>query len=188
MPGLMSIRKRIRSFTTIKREQRVAGCTCTWPFRLQCWLKHLVALGAEVKWSSCNIFSTRDHAAYPLLLLPVSVFAGPDKHRKKQTGVLNKHYCLVALIVHWTWSWWWWRPWPTWCWIKYPELVQHVKGISEKQLPVYTACMSRVGKGTLPMPLLNVNDSVTKSKFDNKYGCKEIGGCNTPCYRCNACW
>ena len=136
-------------------------------------IETLQALGAEVTWSSCNIFSTQDHAAAAIAAAGTSVYAwkgmnneefdwcieqtlyfGED--RQPLNMILDDGGDLTNMVLD-----------------KYPELAKGVKGISEETTTGVHRLYERVAKGTLPMPAINVNDSVTKSKFDNKYGCKE---------------
>jgi len=136
-------------------------------------IETLVALGAEVKWSSCNIFSTQDHAAAAIAAAGIGVFAWKGQtieeadwcieqtlffgsKEKPLNMILDDGGDLTNMVLD-----------------KFPELAQHVKGISEETTTGVHRLYERVAKGTLPMPAINVNDSVTKSKFDNKYGCKE---------------
>ena len=136
-------------------------------------IETLVALGAEVKWSSCNIFSTQDHAAAAIAAAGIGVFAWKGQSQeeadwcieqtlffgskdKPLNMILDDGGDLTNMVLD-----------------TYPELVQHVKGVSEETTTGVHRLYERVAKGTLPMPAINVNDSVTKSKFDNKYGCKE---------------
>src|ERR1700709_2516426 len=136
-------------------------------------IETLIALGAEVKWSSCNIFSTQDQAAAAIAAEGIGVFAWKGQNNEEAEWcieqtlffggtdrplnmILDDGGDLTNIVLD-----------------KYPELVQHVKGISEETTTGVHRLYERVAKGTLPMPAINVNDSVTKSKFDNKYGCKE---------------
>jgi adenosylhomocysteinase len=136
-------------------------------------IETLVALGAEVKWSSCNIFSTQDHAAAAIAAAGIGVFAWKGQSLEdadwciEQTlffggadrplnMILDDGGDLTNMVFD-----------------KYPELVQHIKGLSEETTTGVHRLYERMEKGTLPIPAINVNDSVTKSKFDNKYGCKE---------------
>ncbi|MBI2730268.1 MAG: adenosylhomocysteinase [Sphingobacteriales bacterium] len=171
MPGLMAIRKEYGLSQPLKGA-RVAGCLHM-TIQTAVLIETLVALGAEVKWSSCNIFSTQDHAAAAIAAAGIGVFAWKGQSIEEadwcieQTlffGAANKPLNMILddggdltnMVLD-----------------KYPELVQHVKGISEETTTGVHRLYERVAKGTLPMPAINVNDSVTKSKFDNKYGCKE---------------
>ncbi len=136
-------------------------------------IETLTALGAEVKWSSCNIFSTQDHAAAAIAAAGIGVYAWKGQSLQdadwciEQTlffgsaerplnMILDDGGDLTNMVLD-----------------TYPELVQHVRGISEETTTGVHRLYERMAKGTLPVPCINVNDSVTKSKFDNKYGCKE---------------
>lgn len=171
MPGLMSIRKEYGPSQPLKGA-RVAGCLHM-TIQTAVLIETLVALGAEVKWSSCNIFSTQDHAAAAIAAAGIGVFAWKGQTQeeadwcieqtlffggadKPLNMILDDGGDLTNMVLD-----------------TYPELVQHVKGISEETTTGVHRLYERVAKGTLPMPAINVNDSVTKSKFDNKYGCKE---------------
>jgi adenosylhomocysteinase len=171
MPGLMSIRKEYGPSQPLKGA-RVAGCLHM-TIQTAVLIETLAALGAEVKWSSCNIFSTQDHAAAAIAAAGIGVFAWKGQSQEEadwcieQTlffGSQNKPLNMILddggdltnMVLD-----------------TYPELIQHVKGISEETTTGVHRLYERVAKGTLPMPAINVNDSVTKSKFDNKYGCKE---------------
>jgi adenosylhomocysteinase len=171
MPGLMSIRKEYGASQPLKGA-RVAGCLHM-TIQTAVLIETLTALGAEVKWSSCNIFSTQDHAAAAIAAAGIGVFAWKGQTQeeadwcieqtlffgakdKPLNMILDDGGDLTNMVLD-----------------TYPELVQHVKGISEETTTGVHRLYERVAKGTLPMPAINVNDSVTKSKFDNKYGCKE---------------
>lgn len=171
MPGLMSIRKEYAASQPLKGA-RVAGCLHM-TIQTAVLIETLVALGAEVKWSSCNIFSTQDHAAAAIAAAGVGVFAWKGQTQAEADWcieqtlffggadrplnmILDDGGDLTNMVLD-----------------TYPELVQHVKGISEETTTGVHRLYERVAKGTLPVPSINVNDSVTKSKFDNKYGCKE---------------
>jgi adenosylhomocysteinase len=171
MPGLMSIRKEYGPSQPLKGA-RVAGCLHM-TIQTAVLIETLTALGAEVKWSSCNIFSTQDHAAAAIAAAGIGVFAWKGQTQeeadwcieqtlffggadKPLNMILDDGGDLTNMVLD-----------------TYPELVQHVKGISEETTTGVHRLYERVAKGTLPMPAINVNDSVTKSKFDNKYGCKE---------------
>jgi adenosylhomocysteinase len=151
---------------------RVAGCLHM-TIQTAVLIETLVALGAEVKWSSCNIFSTQDHASAAIAAAGIGVFAWKGQSTeeadwcieqtlffgsedKPLNMILDDGGDLTNMVLD-----------------QYPELVKHVKGISEETTTGVHRLYERVAKGTLPMPAINVNDSVTKSKFDNKYGCKE---------------
>src|SRR5215210_302654 len=171
MPGLMALRAEYGATQPLKGA-RVAGCLHM-TIQTAVLIETLVALGAEVKWSSCNIFSTQDHAAAAIAAAGIGVFAW--KGQTVEEGdwcieqtlffgnadrplnmILDDGGDLTNMVLD-----------------KYPELIQHVKGISEETTTGVHRLYERMAKGTLPMPAFNVNDSVTKSKFDNKYGCKE---------------
>ncbi len=171
MPGLMSIRAEYGPSQPLKGA-RIAGCLHM-TIQTAVLIETLVALGAEVKWSSCNIFSTQDHAAAAIAAAGIGVFAWKGQTNEEAEWcieqtlffgstdrplnmILDDGGDLTNIVLD-----------------KYPELVQHVKGISEETTTGVHRLYERVAKGTLPMPAINVNDSVTKSKFDNKYGCKE---------------
>ncbi len=171
MPGLMAIRAEYGPSQPLKGA-RIAGCLHM-TIQTAVLIETLVALGAEVKWSSCNIFSTQDHAAAAIAAAGIGVFAWKGQTQeeadwcieqtlffggkdKPLNMILDDGGDLTNMVLD-----------------TYPELVQHVKGISEETTTGVHRLYERVAKGTLPMPAINVNDSVTKSKFDNKYGCKE---------------
>ncbi|MFD2920990.1 adenosylhomocysteinase [Terrimonas rubra] len=171
MPGLMSIRAEYGPSQPLKGA-RIAGCLHM-TIQTAVLIETLVALGAEVKWSSCNIFSTQDHAAAAIAAAGIGVFAWKGQTQAEADWcieqtlffgsaerplnmILDDGGDLTNMVLD-----------------TYPELVQHVKGISEETTTGVHRLYERVAKGTLPMPAINVNDSVTKSKFDNKYGCKE---------------
>ncbi len=171
MPGLMSIRKEYSASQPLKGA-RIAGCLHM-TIQTAVLIETLTALGAEVKWSSCNIFSTQDHAAAAIAAVGIGVFAWKGQTQEEADWcieqtlffggsdrplnlILDDGGDLTNMVLD-----------------TYPELVQHVKGISEETTTGVHRLYERVAKGTLPIPAINVNDSVTKSKFDNKYGCKE---------------
>jgi adenosylhomocysteinase len=171
MPGLLSIRKEYGPSQPLKGA-RIAGCLHM-TIQTAVLIETLIALGAEVKWSSCNIFSTQDHAAAAIAAAGIGVFAWKGQTQeeadwcieqtlffgskdKPLNMILDDGGDLTNMVLD-----------------TYPELIQHVKGISEETTTGVHRLYERVAKGTLPMPAINVNDSVTKSKFDNKYGCKE---------------
>src|SRR4026209_2090020 len=171
MPGLMATRREYAEAQPLKGA-RISG-SLHMTVQTAVLIETLVALGAEVKWSSCNIFSTQDHAAAAIAAAGIGVFAwkgqsieeadwcieqtlffgGPDRPLNM---ILDDGGDLTNMVLD-----------------KYPEFVQHVKGISDETTTGVHRLYERMEKGTLPMPAFNVNDSVTKSKFDNKYGCKE---------------
>src|SRR5690606_39262447 len=171
MPGLMALREEYGSARPLAGA-RIAGCLHM-TIQTAVLIETLVALGAEVTWSSCNIFSTQDHAAAAITKAGIPVFAwkgmteeeyewcieqtlffGED--RKPLNMILDDGGDLTNLVLD-----------------KYPELAKGVRGISEETTTRVLRLYERVKKGTLPVPAINVNASVTKSKFDNKYGCKE---------------
>jgi adenosylhomocysteinase len=171
MPGLMALRSEYGKLKPLKGA-RVAGCLHM-TIQTAVLIETLIELGAEVRWSSCNIFSTQDHAAAAIAATGVGVFAWKGQSLEdadwciEQTlffgstdrplnMILDDGGDLTNIVLD-----------------KYPELVHHVKGISEETTTGVHRLYERVAKGTLPVPAINVNDSVTKSKFDNKYGCKE---------------
>jgi adenosylhomocysteinase len=171
MPGLMAIRAEYGPSQPLKGA-RVAGCLHM-TIQTAVLIETLVALGAEVKWSSCNIFSTQDHAAAAIAAAGIGVFAWKGQSIEEADWcieqtlffgaadrplnmILDDGGDLTNMVLD-----------------QFPELIQHVKGISEETTTGVHRLYERVAKGTLPMPAINVNDSVTKSKFDNKYGCKE---------------
>ena len=171
MPGLMAIREEYGPSQPLKGA-RIAGCLHM-TIQTAVLIETLIALGAEVKWSSCNIFSTQDQAAAAIAAAGIGVFAwkgqsieeadwcieqtlffgGADKPLNM---ILDDGGDLTNIVFD-----------------KYPELIQHVKGLSEETTTGVHRLYERMAAGTLPVPAFNVNDSVTKSKFDNKYGCKE---------------
>jgi adenosylhomocysteinase len=171
MPGLMALRKLYGESKPLAGA-RIAGCLHM-TIQTAVLIETLVALGAEVTWSSCNIFSTQDHAAAAIAAAGIPVYAwkgqteeefdwcieqtlffGPE--RQPLNMILDDGGDLTNMVLD-----------------RYPELVAGIKGISEETTTGVHRLYERVKKGTLPIPAINVNDSVTKSKFDNKYGCKE---------------
>lgn len=171
MPGLMALREEYGAAQPLKGA-RIAGCLHM-TIQTAVLIETLVALGAEVTWSSCNIFSTQDHAAAAIAAAGISVYAwkgmneeefnwcieqtlffGED--REPLNMILDDGGDLTNMVLD-----------------QYPELVAAIKGLSEETTTGVHRLYERVAKGTLSMPAINVNDSVTKSKFDNKYGCKE---------------
>ena len=171
MPGLMALREEYGASQPLKGA-RIAGCLHM-TIQTAVLIETLVALGAEVRWSSCNIFSTQDHAAAAIAAAGVGVFAWKGQSQQEADWcieqtlffggsdrplnmILDDGGDLTNMVLD-----------------QYTELVQHVKGISEETTTGVHRLYERMEKGTLPIPAINVNDSVTKSKFDNKYGCKE---------------
>ena len=171
MPGLMSIRQEYASTKPLEGA-RIAGCLHM-TIQTAVLIETLVELGAEVTWSSCNIFSTQDHAAAAIAAIGIPVYAWKGMNEEEfdwcieQTlfgfkdgeslnMILDDGGDLTNMVLD-----------------KYPELVKDIKGLSEETTTGVHRLHERVKNGTLPLPAINVNDSVTKSKFDNKYGCKE---------------
>ena len=171
MPGLMALRDEFKNQFPLKGA-RIAGCLHM-TIQTAVLIETLVDLGAEVTWSSCNIFSTQDHAAAAIAAagIPVyawkgmneeefnwcieqTVFFGEDK--KPLNMILDDGGDLTNLVLD-----------------HYPELVEGIRGLSEETTTGVHRLYERMKNGKLPLPAINVNDSVTKSKFDNKYGCKE---------------
>src|SRR3954471_14165138 len=171
MPGLMAIRKEYGASQPLKGT-RIAGCLHM-TIQTAVLIETLIALGAEVRWSSCNIFSTQDHAAAAIAAAGIGVFAW------KGETIEEADWCIEQTLFFGSVD----RPLnmilddggdlTNIVFDKYPELIQHIKGLSEETTTGVHRLYERMQKGTLPMPAINVNDSVTKSKFDNKYGCKE---------------
>ena len=171
MPGLMSIRKEYGPQQPLKGA-RVAGCLHM-TIQTAVLIETLKALGAEVTWSSCNIFSTQDHAAAAIAAVGIPVFAWKGQNETdfdwciEQTlhafeggqplnMILDDGGDLTNMVFD-----------------RFPELIAGIKGLSEETTTGVHRLYERMRKGTLHIPAINVNDSVTKSKFDNKYGCKE---------------
>jgi adenosylhomocysteinase len=171
MPGLMSVREEYKKTKPLK-DARIAGCLHM-TIQTAVLIETLIDLGAEVRWSSCNIFSTQDHAAAAIAAKGIPVFAwkgmneeefnwcieqtlffGPDK--KPLNMILDDGGDLTNMVLD-----------------NYPELTHGIKGLSEETTTGVHRLYERMKNGTLPVPAINVNDSVTKSKFDNKYGCRE---------------
>ena len=171
MPGLMALRKEYGAEQPLKGA-RIAGCLHM-TIQTAVLIETLTALGADVTWSSCNIFSTQDHAAAAIAAAGIPVYAwkgmneeefnwcieqtiffGED--RKPLNLILDDGGDLTNMILD-----------------EFPELAAGIKGLSEETTTGVHRLYERMQNGTLPLPAINVNDSVTKSKFDNKYGCKE---------------
>ena len=171
MPGLMALRAEYGPSQPLKGA-RIAGCLHM-TIQTAVLIETLQALGAEVTWSSCNIFSTQDHAAAAIAAAGTSVYAwkgmnaeefdwcieqtlffGED--RKPLNMILDDGGDLTNMVFD-----------------KYSELIAGIKGLSEETTTGVHRLYERMKNGTLPLPAINVNDSVTKSKFDNKYGCRE---------------
>ena len=171
MPGLMAIREEYASKQPLKGA-RIAGCLHM-TIQTAVLIETLIALGAEVKWSSCNIFSTQDQAAAAIAAEGIGVFAWKGQTQEEADWCIEQTLFFGAAD----------RPLnmilddggdlTNMVFDKYPELISHVRGLSEETTTGVHRLYERMAKGTLPVPAINVNDSVTKSKFDNKYGCKE---------------
>jgi len=171
MPGLMAIRKEYGPSKPLKGA-RIAGCLHM-TIQTAVLIESLIELGAEVTWSSCNIFSTQDHAAAAIAATGIPVYAWKGMNEEEfdwcieqtlfafENGqslnmILDDGGDLTNMVLD-----------------DFPELVAGIKGLSEETTTGVHRLYERVKDGTLTMPAINVNDSVTKSKFDNKYGCKE---------------
>ncbi|MGN6214314.1 adenosylhomocysteinase [Parafilimonas sp.] len=171
MPGLMALRAEYGESKPLKGA-RIAGCLHM-TIQTAVLIETLIELGAEVKWSSCNIFSTQDHAAAAIAAAGIGVFAW------KGETVEEADWCIEQTLFFGSFD----RPLnmilddggdlTNIVFDKYPELIQNIKGLSEETTTGVHRLYERMAKGTLPIPAININDSVTKSKFDNKYGCKE---------------
>ena len=171
MPGLMALREQYGESKPLKGA-RIAGCLHM-TIQTAVLIETLTALGAEVSWSSCNIFSTQDHAAAAIAAAGVPVYAWKGMNEeefdwcieqtlhafegdKPLNMILDDGGDLTNMVLD-----------------RYPQLVDGIKGISEETTTGVHRLYERFKNGTLPLPAININDSVTKSKFDNKYGCKE---------------
>ena len=171
MPGLMALREQYGASKPLSGA-RIAGCLHM-TIQTAVLIETLVELGAEVRWSSCNIFSTQDHAAAAVAAAGIPVFAWKGMNAEEfdwciaQTlffgntdrplnMILDDGGDLTNMVLD-----------------QYPELVRSIRGISEETTTGGHGLYERMAKGNLPLPFININDSVTKSKFDNKYGCKE---------------
>ena len=171
MPGLMSLREQYKKEKPLKGA-RIAGCLHM-TIQTAVLIETLVEMGAEVTWSSCNIFSTQDHAAAAIAAAGIQVYAWKGmseeefnwcieqtlffgKNQDPLNLILDDGGDLTNLVLD-----------------NYPELISSIKGLSEETTTGVHRLYERMKNGTLPLPAINVNDSVTKSKFDNKYGCKE---------------
>lgn len=170
MPGLMAIREEF-AVTKPLKGARIAGCLHM-TIQTAVLMETLVALGAEVRWSSCNIFSTQDHAAAAMAAVGIPVFAWKGETEEEywwcveQTIRGPNDWCPnlilddggdLTQIIH----------------QKYPELLADIKGVSEETTTGVARLYDMAKQGQLKIPAINVNDSVTKSKFDNLYGCRE---------------
>ena len=171
MPGLMSLCEEYGESKPLKGA-RIAGCLHM-TIQTAVLIETLTKLGAEVSWSSCNIFSTQDHAAAAIAATGIPVYAWKGmneeefdwcieqtlfafKDGKPLNMILDDGGDLTNMVLD-----------------NFPELVSNIKGLSEETTTGVHRLYERVKNGTLTMPAINVNDSVTKSKFDNKYGCQE---------------
>ncbi|AIZ64771.1 adenosylhomocysteinase [Hymenobacter sp. DG25B] len=171
MPGLMALREEYGASQPLKGA-RIAGCLHM-TIQTAVLIETLIALGADVTWSSCNIFSTQDHAAAAIAAAGIPVYAWKGmneeefnwcieqtlwfgEERQPLNMILDDGGDLTNMVLN-----------------QFPELAAGIKGLSEETTTGVLRLLDRVKAGTLPMPAINVNDSVTKSKFDNKYGCKE---------------
>ena len=171
MPGLMTLRARLNKEKPLKGA-RIAGCLHM-TIQTAVLIETLIELGADVTWSSCNIFSTQDHAAAAVASMGIPVYAWKGMNeeefnwcieetlffgekREPLNMILDDGGDLTNMVLD-----------------KYPELVPGIKGLSEETTTGVHRLYDRMKAGKLPLPAINVNDSVTKSKFDNKYGCKE---------------
>lgn len=171
MPGLMALREEFGSAKPLKGS-RIAGCLHM-TIQTAVLIETLVELGADVTWSSCNIFSTQDHAAAAIAASGVPVYAWKGMTEEEfnwcieqtlffgENGeplnmILDDGGDLTNMVLD-----------------RYPELADGIRGLSEETTTGVHRLYERVNNGTLPIPAININDSVTKSKFDNKYGCKE---------------
>jgi len=170
MPGLMALREEFGAQQPL-RGARIAGCSHM-TIQTAVLIETLTALGAEVRWSSCNIFSTQDHAAAAMAAAGIPVFAWKGETEEEA------EWCIEQTIIGTD----DWRPnmilddggdLTVMMHEKFPELMADVKGLSEETTTGVLRLYEMVAKGTLKVPAFNVNDSVTKSKFDNLYGCRE---------------
>ncbi len=171
MPGLMSLRKKYSKSKPLKGA-RIAGCLHM-TIQTAVLIETLVEMGAEVTWSSCNIFSTQDHAAAAIAAAGIPVYAWKGMNEEefnwciKQTLFFGENQKPLNLILDDG------GDLTNMVFDKYPELVPEINGLSEETTTGVHRLYERMKNKTLSLPAINVNDSVTKSKFDNKYGCKE---------------
>src|SRR5881396_1438179 len=171
MPGLMALRKEYGASKPLKGA-RIAGCLHM-TIQTAVLIETLVELGAEVTWSSCNIFSTQDHAAAAIAAAGISVYAWKGLNEQdfdwciEQTLFFGEDRTPLNMILDDG------GDLTNMVFDKYPELVAGIKGLSEETTTGVHRLYERMKAGTLLLPAINVNDSVTKSKFDNKYGCRE---------------
>lgn len=186
MPGLMALREEYGATKPLKGA-RIAGCLHM-TIQTAVLIETLIDLGAEVTWSSCNIFSTQDHAAAAIAATGVPVYAWKGMNEeefdwcieqtlfafedgKPLNMILDDGGDLTNMVLD-----------------RFPELVEGINGLSEETTTGVHRLMEREVNGSLPLPAINVNDSVTKSKFDNKYGCKESCRCHQKSDRCYDRW
>ena len=169
MPGLIALRKEYGSKKPLKGA-RIAGCLHM-TIQTAVLIETLIELGADVRWSSCNIYSTQDHAAAAIAAAGVPVFAWKGETLKEYDWCIEQTLMFgdkplnmilddggdLTILAH----------------EKYPQLLKHIKGISEETTTGVHRLYQMMEKGKLKVPAINVNDSVTKSKFDNLYGCRE---------------
>lgn len=169
MPGLMALRKEFQATKPLKGA-RIAGCLHM-TIETAVLIETLILLGAQVRWSSCNIFSTQDNAAAAMAKVGVPVFAWKGESEEEYEWCISKTIMFgkeplnmilddggdLTEFVH----------------ERHPELLHHLRGITEETTTGVRALYKRLKKGLLGAPAINVNDSVTKSKFDNFYGCRE---------------
>ena len=171
MPGLMALREEYKGKQPLKGA-RIAGCLHM-TIQTAVLIETLIDLGAEVKWSSCNIFSTQDHAAAAIAAAGVPVFAWKGMNEEEfnwcieQTLFFGDESKPLNLILDDG------GDLTNMVFDHFPELAKGIKGLSEETTTGVHRLYERMQNGTLPIPAINVNDSVTKSKFDNKYGCRE---------------
>ena len=171
MPGLMALRKEYGPSQPLKGA-RIAGCLHM-TIQTAVLIETLVALGAEVTWSSCNIFSTQDHAAAAIAAAGIPVYAWKGMNEEEfdwcieQTLFFGQERTPLNMILDDG------GDLTNMVFDRYPELTDGIKGLSEETTTGVHRLYERMKNGTLVMPAINVNDSVTKSKFDNKYGCRE---------------
>jgi adenosylhomocysteinase len=171
MPGLMALREEFGPSKPLAGA-RIAGCLHM-TIQTAVLIETLIELGAEVTWSSCNIFSTQDHAAAAIAAAGIPVFAWKGMNEeefewcieqtifafeggKPLNMILDDGGDLTNMVFD-----------------HFPELTKDIRGLSEETTTGVLRLYDRIKNGTLMIPAINVNDSVTKSKFDNKYGCKE---------------
>ncbi|HPM32953.1 MAG TPA: adenosylhomocysteinase, partial [Chryseolinea sp.] len=171
MPGLMALREEFGKQKPLK-DARIAGCLHM-TIQTAVLIETLVELGAQVSWSSCNIFSTQDHAAAAIAAagIPVYAWKGMNEQEfdwcieqtlhafadgKPLNMILDDGGDLTNMVLD-----------------RFPELVSGIRGISEETTTGVHRLIERMHNGKLPLPAININDSVTKSKFDNLYGCRE---------------